>query len=268
MTDSTAVVAPTTPSDRLEKRPASPVQRTALIYAQVAGFGWAKDLDRQSAVAVALWCQGRDIDPANELDVLGNKPVANGKYWKRKLGEMMQEGLVEDYQEIPVHHDERLDELGDEWAMGEIESRKRLRIMHGVPEKAAGAWVVRVKLPGVASWLQGCQWAGGGTGTRIGHGGAVKRGADADPIGEMFPVESALTRAYGKIGPLAVRHSPRLKELLGKLADTREVEGVIAAGQPDPEESKQTSLIGRHPVQALGSGYPDDEVGGPRETPA
>ena len=239
--------------------------------AVVAGLSWAANLPAATAMAVAKWCERHDIDPVNELDVLGNKPVPNGRYWQRQIAKAANAGHIESVEEILVHHDPRLDALVKEggaeaeWAASELAARKRLRILHGVPEEAAGAAVIVVKIKGMDAPLKGCQWAGGGTGRKIGSGGVIKRGAEADPIGEAFPVESAVTRAYGKVGRVACARNPAVYEQVRAVdleAETLAVQ-IGQDAQKFSEQVKDAAMVGRH---ALKSGNPfGDDLRADRE---
>lgn len=233
--------------------------------AVVAGLSWAANLPAATAIAVAKWCERHDIDPVNELDVLGNKPIPNGRYWQRQIAKAANSGHIESVEEILVHHDPRLEALAKdggaeaEWAVGELAARKRLRILHGVPEEATGAAVVVVKIKGMEAPLKGCQWAGGGTGRKIGSGGVIKRGAEADPIGEAFPVESAITRAYGKVGRVACARNPAVYEQVRAVdleAETLAVQ-IQQDAQKFGEQVKEAGMVGRHALKS-GAPYGDD----------
>lgn len=172
----------------------------------VAQMGWAEKISPEAAYAVVVWCETRDIDPVNELDVLGNKPVPNAKYWQRKMGELVHLNLLDWYEESYINADPRLDALAlldsDVGREALTESTRRMmeRIKYNAPEAATAIAVVTVKLKALDRPVSGCQWAGGGTGRKIGYQGVIKTGSEADPIGELFDAESALTRAWGKVG--------------------------------------------------------------------
>lgn len=191
--------------------PSDESQRLARAAAVVAGLTWGSQLKSDTAYAVARWCQSRDIDPITELEVLGGKPLPNARWWLRKIGEIGE--AVEYVREDLIHADPRLEALalaGDEWATSESIRRQRERIRYGAPEEAAATCVVRIKLRSMADEVSGVQFAGGGTGRKIGSGGAIRKGQDADPIGETFPVESATTRAYGKAARVLAGFFPKL----------------------------------------------------------
>lgn len=255
MTDSTAVAAP-------RRDAINPTTRAAAV---VAGLSWAANLPSGTALAVAKWCEKHDIDPVNELDVLGNKPIPNGRYWQRQIAKASQAGHITGVEEVLIHHDARLDALvkagGEEgkWAAEELARRARLRIMHGCPEEAAGAAVVIVHIKGMDAPLSGCQWAGGNTGRKIGSGGVVKTGREADPIGETFPVESAITRAYGKVGRVACARNPEVYDRVRSVdAEAAELAVQIEAerGAMD-EEIRKTQAVGRRALKK-GDPYAED----------
>lgn len=241
------------------------VSASTRAAAVVAGLSWAANLPQGTALAVAKWCERHDIDPVNELDVLGNKPVPNGRYWQRQIAKAANAGHIQSVEEMLIHHDPRLEEVAKlggaegEWAAGEMARRKRLRILHGCPEEATGAAVILVRIKGMDAPLTGCQWAGGGTGRKIGSGGVVKRGPEADPIGEAFPVESAITRAYGKVGRVACARNPEVYEQVR--AVEAEAERLAAQIESDAGKMagqvKDTALVGRHPLKS-GPPFGDD----------
>jgi len=269
---STAVTKPDVgEADLLEQkrggRPLTALQKTAVTYVEQGTLTWAQGLKARTAYAIALWCLGRDIDPHTEMDILGNRPWPNGRFWKRKLAELIAEkdSPIEDYAETPIHHDARLEQgIDAEWEAAEVIRRRRLRIEFGCPEEAKGAWVVSIKVRGVETPFRGCEWAGGGTAVKVGGGGVVKRGAEADPVGENFPIESALTRAYKRVVPLVARYSPRLRELIERAEDTSELEPRITEDRKeDTELRRETALVGTHPLATDGKTDPYAEPGPP-----
>lgn len=206
----------------LPAREAVTTRQRATIAAAAGrvGGGWAQNLERETAIAIAMWALLRDVDPQTEMDVLGSRPIVNGRWWTRKLAELIAAGKVSNVEEVNIARDARLDELeaaGDSWAREENDLRRRERILLGCPDEAEGAWVVRVWLPQLKAPLKGCQWAGGGTGRKIGSGGVVKQGESADPIGEAFAVEASLTRAYGKALRLCAPYLPALREAIASV---------------------------------------------------
>lgn len=249
--------------------------------ATIARLSWGKDIEDRTAQAVVLWCRRHDIDPVTEMDVLGNKPCPNAKWYARKIGALIGkglEGLSEDQvQDIPDDLPAYADQETKDWTAKERNRRFRERTLYGIPHEAVGACVVRIKLRGLDE-ISGASWAGGKTAVKIASGGVLKRGAEADPIGEAFPVESAVTRAYRKAGRVLAAHLPALGEALEMV----EVEGETIAATIREEGATNRALaadiaaVGRGPLTPSQPGDPDyirpglitDLPPGPQPVPA
>lgn len=181
--------------------------------------GWGKLVDDDTRRAVADWGLRFNVDVTTEIDVLGGNIYPNGKYWLRRLGEMVEAGLVEYAYADHINADPRLDSLGTVGA-DEQARRKFERVRYNVPEDATGAVVFRVKPHSMAREIVGVNWAGDSERTKIGYQGALKKGADADPIGHIEPAKTSETRAARRAMRQLCSHVPRLGQ---------EVEQLLAA---------------------------------------
>lgn len=229
VTVATAADAPRpTKRDLLDGLPPDMKERIQLrrienaVAAELAGMSWGRELSHELRKAVAQWCRDHDVDPQTELDILGGKFYKNGAWALRKLGELVAAGVIEYARPDHVAADPRLDAMILETAdTPEIQLRfkrekwRRVeeRIRHGIPEDAVGACVYRIKHRHLSVEVTGVNWSGGGTGIKIGYQGALKRGADADPVGEAFPVKTAETRACRRAMKLLASSLPSLHGL-------------------------------------------------------
>lgn len=208
-----------------------------LVAAKLAGMSWGQNLDMATRRAIADYGRTYNIDVTTELDILGNRPYLNSRYYLRRLAQMIEAGVVE--YAVPDHieddprlqaiaHDAKAPPAVRESASAECYRRMMMRVEFQVPEKAASAVVFRVKLKGMDREIVGCKWAGNGT----------RKG---DPVGEAFPVEASESRAARRAMRQIVSHVPALARemedveqaaaaLEGEIArSTHEVAASIAA---------------------------------------
>lgn len=256
----------TAPSTGLVRRSRSldESQKLAQMTAAVGALTWGSQLKAETLYAVARWCQVRDIDPVLELDVLGGKPLPNARWWLRKLGELG--GALEYIREDMINADPRLEALakaGDEEAKTESRRRLRERIKYFAPEEAAAICVVHIKVASMTEEVVGMQFAGGGTGRKIGSGGVIKRGGDADPIGEAFPGESAVTRAYGKAARVLSGFFPKLGKAASAAGDDEGLTEQITRDQARAAEQAPRGIapVTSDPYAALDAVSHDPETG-------
>lgn len=196
-----------------------------IVTAQLAGTNWGKGLDDPTRRAVADWGKRNGIDVTTEIFVLGGNIYLNAQFYLNRLVGLLHRGLIRDYKQELIQHDERLDQIVGElidpnWpadlkaiaekdraeAFAEIRRRRRLRIEHGAPEKSAlqGNGPPQPFAIGLTTiWLaalpdtpiRGVKWAP--------H--------DAqDPVGKNYPQETALTRSARRALKQCVTHIPEL----------------------------------------------------------
>lgn len=165
------------------------------IAGKLAELNWGKQLDHATRRAVADWGSRYRIDVTTEIHVLGGNVYINAAFYLRRLGEMIEAGLVEYAYADHVEPDERLLQLGAE-GEGEANRRLRERLKHGIPDKAVSAVVFRVKLRAMDQEITGAKWCGGGT-------------RKSDPVGDNFPVETSESRAARRAMRLVTTHVPK-----------------------------------------------------------
>lgn len=218
MTESTAV-AQTKAAERKDAIGRLPPEiRAALelrkaqkvVSAELGRLNWGSKIDGDTRLQVVEWCRQYDVDPATELDILGNKFYKNAAWHLRKLGEMVDAGLVEYAVTDHVAADPRLLELstkGDQSikprAVAELHRRQFERIARGIPENAAAAVLFRIKLRSMIEEVVGCSWAGGGS-------------RKNDPVGEAEPVKTAESRAARRAVRLIAGSNKELATLLAR----------------------------------------------------
>lgn len=171
-----------------------------LVAAQIAGMSWGERLDDNTRRAVAAWGQTFRIDVTTEIHILGGRVYLNAAFYLRRLGEMIDAGLVEYAVPDHVEDDPRLKQLGGE-GEGEYTRRLRERIRWAIPDGAKSAVVFRVKLRSMDEEIRGVKWCG--TGKKNKQGDKL-----ADPIGEEFPVETSESRAARRAMRLVTSHLP------------------------------------------------------------
>lgn len=171
----------------------------SLMIAQMKGATWAKEMDENTIRAIAAWARQNDIDAATEIDILGGNIYVNSKEAYRRLGELTTAGEITKHGPVDwIHADPRLDKLadaGDGWASAERMRRARLRIQHAVPDESTAAAVYRIWHRALSEPVEGCKWNQKGRRVTIKRkdGGSFEK--DADPVGDLFPMESVESRA-------------------------------------------------------------------------
>jgi hypothetical protein len=196
-----------------------------LVAAKLAEQNWGKALDQATRRAVAEWGQRHRVDVTTEIDVLGGRIYLNAAFYLRKLGELVEAGVVEYAVPDYVHADKRLQEVGTPEANAEHERRLMERIRWGVPEGAAAACVFRVKLRKLDKEIVGVNWCGGG----------VRKG---DPVGDAEPTKTAASRAARRALRQLVSHVRQEAERI-----TRAEADAVEIGVVIEEETAKTDLL-------------------------
>jgi hypothetical protein len=215
------------------------------IAVAIASETWGKDLDHDMCMAVASYCQQNKLDHS-EIEILGGNLYRNAKYYKRRLAEAVEDGLVEYYRSDYVHVDGRLEEAvaaGNEWAVGERDRRFQERVMRGVPDAATGACIARIKMVGADGEFVATKWCGGGTQKKRGKGGTVY---DGDPVGDLFPIESSETRAIRRVMQLVISSIPHLRWQEDELSEV----GASLSRLIKESVERNAGQIAAHDIQA------------------
>ena len=156
--------------------------------------------------------------------MLGGNLYRNGKYWLRKLSELVQADHVEYARVDHINHDPRLEEdmKNDglpadvrEKAAREMVRRREARIAYRVPEEATAACVARVKVKWLAEEVSGCKFIVMGRKKKRSDGTMTT----ADPVGEEFPTETVETRAWRRCLRIVASTNPALKAIEEDLRD-------------------------------------------------
>ena len=203
------------------------------VVAQIAGMNWGKALDIGTRRAVADWGQRFRVDVTTEIDVLGANIYLNARYYLRRLAELIARGVVEYAYADHVEDDPRLTKLGAE-GEGETTRRLRERIKHGIPDKATGAVVFRIKLNALTKEITGASWCGGGT-------------RKSDPVGEAEPVKTAESRAARRAVRQIASHLPDVAQEIEAVATEAEVvtARIHAAHEQDARDVTERVALAR-----------------------
>lgn len=181
-------------------------ERNAVMTA-IRGAVWSKDVSEGQVRAIAHYCQIHRLDPVRHVEVLGGKIYLTAELYRERAAPLIRSGMVKVDEVDLIQADERLDAMaadGDDWAKTEKTRRMRLRIKHGVPEKAEGAAVITIHTRGGS--VTGVNWCGRGlrmerkqiwepntSGKRVPTGRYEEK--DMDPVGGNEAVKTAITRA-------------------------------------------------------------------------
>lgn len=228
------------------------------LIAQMKGATWAKEIDENTIRAIAVWAKANDIDAATEIDVLGGNIYVNSKEAYRKLGELTAGGYILKHGPIDwIHSDKRLEALqaaGDEWAATENTRRLRLRVEHHVPEEATTAGVYRIWHRELSEPVVGVKWNQKGRKITINKrdGGTFQK--DADPVGDLNPMETIESRAIRR-AMLKLRGAvPALAERLRVQAEEAvALSEVVATARVVERERSELARV--EPRQLAPGGY-------------
>ena len=214
------------------------------MQAEIAKLSWGRSLDARQAGAIAEWGRQYGVDVTTEMDLLGNKPYLNSKFYLRKLALLIEAGRVDYAVADHIEADHRLTlaaKGGNEEAGREEARRLMARIEHGVPDEAVAAVVFRVKLHGMSREVTGCKFVGG-------------REAK-DPVGLAFPQETCESRAARRCIRQLASHVPALDE------EVERIERATGAVEVLVREAKQVvdGQVAEH-RKALGHGVDSERA--------
>ncbi len=231
-----------------------------LVAAQIAGLSWGSGIDQDTRRAVASWGQQFRVDVTTEIHVLGGRVYLNAAFYLRRLGELIDAGLVEYAIADHVEDDSRLAKMGAE-GEGEATRRLRERLKHGIPDKCVSAVVFRVKLRSMDQEVNGSKWCGTGK--------LNAKGNLADPIGEQFPVETSESRAARRTMRLLSSHvPPEVADSLRTIEGSAEVlSDRVEQSRARVKEVEARELEEQRPPQMISAGPAGDpyELGGTEE---
>ncbi len=208
----------------------------AQMIASISELNWGKGMSYEMRRAMGSYCRRNGLDP-REIHILGGNIYRNGKYWLRRLSELVQDNHIE-YARIQfINHDPRIEadvatydalakdaSLSDEerqkyaahrdLSRAEMMMRRDLRIKHRVPEEAAAAAVAIVKAKWLTEETVGCKFIVMGRKKQTRDGPKI-----ADPVGEEFPTETVETRAWRRCLRIIASTNPALKAVEEELKD-------------------------------------------------
>jgi len=204
-------------------------ERNAITQA-IRGTQWSKDANEQTIRAVSQYCWQHNLDPMRHVELLGGRIYLTVTLYDEKAAPYVRAGLFVVAPPDLIQADDRLDtlaDLGDEWAIEERKRRMRLRIKHGVPEKAEGARIQEIRIAGSDTVAVGVNWCGKGLRMKKRRDGSIY---DDDPVVGNEPTKTAITRARrrawiqlieGSLVQMVAARAPELVAEMGKIEGSR-----------------------------------------------
>ena len=173
-------------------------ERNAMV-AQIRGTQWGLGIDSRVARAVAHYCLEAGLDPVRHVEVLGGRIYLTAEFYEERAAPFIRAGEIVPHEPEFINVDPRLDALATDpdvetaaWAKAEKLRRTKARIEHNAPEAAIATCVRRATIAATGKTIVGVNWCGGGTRKKYASGGVLK---DADPIGDLEPSKTSVTRA-------------------------------------------------------------------------
>jgi len=229
--------------------------------ATIAQLSWGQQLSDHARFAMARWCAAAGIDPVRHIDVLGGRIYDNANLYIDKLAATPEFLYDEVVILAPLDH-RKIDPA----LVGGEESAARLRAqqqainahrlalqmeyeipsdINNFPDNAAAALVRLYFRDG--SMVEGVNWAGSRGRTKGKHESTF------DPVGDIEPVKTAITRAFRKAAKKKVPVWFKRGEF-GELFER--AEGLIAEGREmlkaagvDPDEGDPVAPAGSRAFQ-------------------
>jgi len=197
----TATIAPKEKTDlakRIDARMDEARARNAMI-AQIRGSQWGLGLESRVARAVAHYCLESGLDPVRHVEVLGGRIYLTAEFYEERAAPFIRSGAIVPHEPEFINVDPRLDALVQDpdpetaaWAVAEQRRRTKARIEHNAPEAAVATCVRRATITATGKTIVGVNWCGGGTRKKYKAGGGL---VDGDPIGDLEPTKTSITRA-------------------------------------------------------------------------
>ncbi len=227
---------------RVEANVAQLRARNAMV-AQIRGTQWGLGIDSRAARAVANYCLEMGLDPVRHVEVLGGRIYLTSEFYQERAAPLIRSGQVVPHEPEFINVDARLDALADDadaetaaWAKAEKVRRVKARIEHNAPEAAIATCVQRCTIAITGKTIVGVNWCGGGTRKKYASGGVLK---DADPIGDLEPTKTSITRAgrrmWKQVADVIVEYGRQIKpiearaQLINESLDEEVTEEVPAA---------------------------------------
>jgi hypothetical protein len=261
-TSSGAIAVAKTPAEktvmqkRIDQHVADLRARNAMV-AQIRGTAWGLGIDSRVARAVSNYCLEMGLDPVRHVEVLGGRIYLTAEFYQERGAPLIRSGEVIPHEPDFINRDPRLDALitGDdkdvaEWAKGERTRRMKARIEHNAPEAAVSTCVQRLTIKATGQTVVGVNWCGGGTRKKITRNRQTgeKIEIDADPIGDLEPTKTSITRAarraWKQVADVILDYGRQVKPIEARAE-------IISAEIEEPEPIAETAAAA--PAQ-LGAG--------------
>jgi hypothetical protein len=200
----TAAPAAPAPKEKTElaKRVDARMQEARLrnqVVAQIRGQQWGLGIDSRTARAVANYCLELGLDPVRHVEVLGGRIYLTAELYEERAAPFIRSGEIVPHEPEFINVDPRLDLVAEDpdaetaaWAKAEKLRRVKARIEHNAPEAAISTCVRRATIAATGKTIVGVNWCGGGTRKKHKAGGGL---VDGDPIGDLEPTKTSITRA-------------------------------------------------------------------------
>lgn len=216
--------------------------RRDAIASEVAGAlmaqDWGKNLTEHQARELARYGTAYGIDVLTEIHVLGGRIYLNAAFYENRLAPLIHAGVLEYATADNISPDPRLDDAinaginyaGPEifradveaqavWAYREKLRRERERVNWKIPPTATTAFVGRIKARAMPGEITDAKWHQQGRKiTRRGQNNSTYE-ADADPVGDLSPVETVVSRALRRVAKRLVTHVPQLAALIHEITE-------------------------------------------------
>ena len=207
-------------AQRMEATVAQMRARNAMV-AQIRGTQWGLGIDSRAARAVANYCLEMGLDPVRHVELLGGRIYLTSEFYQERAAPLIRSGEVVPHEPEFINVDPRLDVLAKDedaataaWAKAEKLRRVKARIEHNVPEGAVSTCVQRCTIAVTNKTIVGVNWCGGGTRKKYASGGVLK---DADPIGDLEPTKTSITRAgrrmWRQVADVIVEYGRQIKPI-------------------------------------------------------
>lgn len=223
------------------------------MIARLAEMNWGKGLDYPTRKVLASYCRRNALDP-REIHILGGNIYRNGKYWLRRLSELVQNESIEWAKVVHIAADPRLEQDANNAdlaeddrvaARTELMYRRKMRQQYAVPEEATAAAVAMVKAKWLTEPVSGCKFVIKGRKKQTRNGPV-----DADPVGSEYPTETAETRAWRRCLRIIASTNPTLKAIEEELQDD-ELSAGVELQQIAAESISQDEAPTAHPTPLM-----------------
>lgn len=213
---------------------------------QIKGTVWSRDFDATTTAAVAAWAQQNDVEPIQEIDVLGGRLYLNSRYYERKLSELIGAQQIDYARPVWCHVDKRLEKLadaGDEAAKKESRRRLDLRIEYNLPDEADAACVFEIKHRHMVEPIRGAKSHIMGKKKTIKKKDGTSFTVDADPVGDQSPMETIETRALRRAMLKLKEAFPGVRIATSRDDDTIDVNAIVHGNYEEVKADREVKQL-------------------------